>query len=176
MLFYLDENNQALLHPDAIKLCPELTVLDDKETLAIILAYDYKSPYRQFTDADRRRKALNHVYQTDSKDIFERDKIKQAVDAYMSLQYNPKIELVYVYQSKIDNLQEEFIKATDEREISRIIKSINAIRESIRDLETEVYDEVAKDGKIVGGGSLSFLEKFQRNKDAYKALMKKKKR
>jgi hypothetical protein len=176
MLFYLNDSNQAILHPDAIHLCPELSVLEDKEVLIVVLAYDYKSPFRQFTEPDRKRKALIHVYGNDDRDLFQRDKIKQAVEAYNSLQYNPKIELVYTYQSKIDTLQDEFAKATDEKEISRIIKSINAIRESIRDLETEVYDEVAKEGKIVGGRDLSFLEKWQRNKDRYKALMKNKKK
>lgn len=175
MLFYLDSNNTATLHPDAISLCPELSVLDDNETLCLILAYDYKSPFRQFTEPDRKRKALIHVYGDDDKNIFDRDKIKKAVEAYISLQYNPKIELVYTYQSKIDTLQNELVTANDEKEIARIIKSINSIRESIRDLETEVYDEVAKEGRIVGGKELSFLEKFQRNKDRYKALMKKKK-
>lgn len=176
MLFYLDEKNTALLHPDAVKLCPELTVLDEKETLAIILAYDYKSPYRQFTDADRRRKALIHAYGNDDKNIFDKDKIKQAAEAYISLQYNPKVELARTYQSKIDQLQDEMVLASDEKEIARIIKSINAIRESIRDLETEVYDEVAKEGKVVGGGNLSFLEKFQRNRERYMSLLRKKKR
>jgi hypothetical protein len=147
MLFYLDTNNTTCLHPDAIHLCPELSVLEDKEVLIVVLAYDYKSPFRQFTEPDRKRKALIHVYGNDDRDLFQRDKIKQAVEAYNSLQ-----------------------------EISRIIKSINAIRESIRDLETEVYDEVAKEGKIVGGRDLSFLEKWQRNKDRYKALMKNKKK
>lgn len=175
MLFYLDSHNLTCLHPDAVSLCPELSVLDEKEILIVVLAYDYKSPFRQFTEPDRKRKALIHVYGDDDRNIFERDKIKKAVEAYISLQYNPKIELVYTYQSKIDTLQDEFVKASDEKEISRIIKSINSIRESIRDLETEVYDEVAKEGRIVGGRELSFLEKFQRNKDRYKALMKKKK-
>jgi hypothetical protein len=68
------------------------------------------------------------------------------------------------------------VLASDEKEIARIIKSINAIRESIRDLETEVYDEVAKEGKVVGGGNLSFLEKFQRNRDRYMSLLRKKKK
>jgi hypothetical protein len=176
MLFYLDEKNTAVLHPDAIKLCPELTVLDEKETLAIILAYDYKSPYRQFVDTDRRRKALIHAYGNDDKNIFDKDKIKQAVEAYISLQYNPKVELARTYQSKVDQLQDEMVLASDEKEIARIIKSINAIRESIRDLETEVYDEVAKEGKVVGGGNLSFLEKFQRNRDRYMSLLRKKKK
>lgn len=176
MLFFLDDKNTHLLHPDALKLCPELTVLNEKETLAIILAYDYKSPYRQFTDFDRRRKALTQVYGSDENNIFEKDKIKQAVEAYISLQYNPKIELVRTYESKIEKLQDQMDGADDEREITRIIKSINTLRESIRDLETEVYDEANKEGRIVGGGSLSFLEKFQRDKDRYKALMKKKKK
>jgi hypothetical protein len=174
-LFFVDPSNNIILHPDCLKLCEELRVLDEKEAAAIVYAYDYNGPYKQFAERDRKRKALIKVYGSDDKDIFEKDKIQNAVDAYMSLQYNPKIELDRVYDQKIDGLQSELVSAKDEKDIARILKSIEMLRKSKRELQAEVYDEILKEGRVVGNASLSFLEKLQRNKDAYKNIMKKKK-
>ena len=175
-LFFIDDNNNTVLHPDALKLCEELRVLDDKEIALIIYACDYHSPFRQFTDKDRRRKAMVKVYGSDKKDLFEPLKIKNAVEAYMSLQYNPKVELVNTYNLKIDELQKELMTQADEKSINRILKSVDMLRKSVRELEAEVYEELIKEGRVVGNASLSLLENMQKNKDAYKNIMRKPKK
>lgn len=174
MLYYIDIENNILLHPDALKLCEELRVLDEKEVKCIVYAYDYSGPYKQFAEQDRKRKALIKVYGSDENDLFEKDKIKHAVSAYISLQYNPKIELISTYNLNINTLQQKLIDEDDDKVIARILKSIDLLRKSIRELEMEVYEDTVKEGRIVGGAGLSFLEGFQKRQAAYKNIMPKK--
>ena len=61
-LFYSDIKNNIVLHPDCVKLSPELGLLSDKEILFIILAFDYNSIYRQFPERQRVSKAIWHVF------------------------------------------------------------------------------------------------------------------
>lgn len=175
-LYYIDTSNNLILHPDAIFLCEELRVLDDKEIALIIYAYDYHSPFKQFTESDRRRKALMKVYGTDNKDTFEKEKIKNAVDAYMSLQYNPKIELGETYKESILALQRKLIDEDDDKVIGKVLKSIELLRKSLRELEAEVYEELIKEGRVVGNASLSYIENRQKNRAAYKNVMRKPKK
>jgi len=49
-LFYADLKNNILLHPDVVKLSPELGLLSKDEFLFVILAYDYNSIFRQFPE------------------------------------------------------------------------------------------------------------------------------
>lgn len=175
-LYYIDELNNVLLHPDAIKLCEELRVIDEKEIAAIIYAYDYFGPFRQFAEPDRKRKALVKVYGSDENNIFEKDKVKNAVEAYMGCQYNAKMELLSTYDLKISNLQRELIEEDDERAISRILSNIEKIKKSKNELDKEIYEDLVKQGRVVGGASLSFLQMFQKNTKAYKNIMPKEKK
>ena len=61
-LFHLDQKNNAVLHPEAVKLCPELRLLNEKEVLFIILAFDYNSIYKQYPERQRLSKAIWHVF------------------------------------------------------------------------------------------------------------------
>ena len=107
-LFYADVKNNKVLHPDVVKLSPELALLSSEEVLFIILAYDYNSIYRQFPEKQRVSKAIWHVYNDSVPNLLNEEKrpqrIKSAIEAYKSLQYNRNIELVEMYNKKIDDL------------------------------------------------------------------------
>lgn len=174
-VFFLDPYDNLLLHPDAVRLCEELRVLNDKEVAALIYAYDYHSMYRQFTLAERMRRASIKVYGDVKDKLFESPKMKAAIDAYMGIQYNPKIEFISTCQERIDGLQDDLRVAKDEKDISRILKSIKMLREQINELEKEVSEDTIKEGKVFGDASLSFIEMFQKNR-AYKNLLDNKKK
>jgi hypothetical protein len=174
-LFYIDDRNSGvILRPDCYKLCPELSVLDEKEMMMIILIYDYHSIYRQFPEADRRRKAMAHVYGENMIELFEKQKIKNAIEAYRSLQYDPKIELAEKYQAKIDKMLELMEDDDSPTSNKKTLETIDLFRKAIRELENEVAESVANKGQIKGGQELSFLEELMRNKKYYQSVIAKK--
>jgi len=173
-LFYIDERNEGVvLRPDCAKLCPELAVLDEKELLLIIFIYDYHSIYRQFPEAERKRKAMIHVYGENVSDIFEKQKIRNAIDAYKSLQYDPKIELAANYQRKIDKMLSMMDDDNSPTSLKKTSEAIDVFRKSIRELENEVAESVAAKGQIKGGQELSFIEELMKNQKYYNSVIEK---
>lgn len=173
-LFYIDPKNNKVLHPDVVKLSPELALLNDKEVLFIILAYDYNSIYRQFPERQRLSKAIRHVYQDNVPTLLNEDmrpqKIKLAIEAYKSLQYNRNMELIELYNRKLDEqmlLLEEERSSTGTKNIS---DNIDRFKKAIRAIESEVIEEKLMDGELKGNLQLSWLEKLQSNQKMYFAI------
>ena len=173
-LFYVDEKNNCLLRPDCYKLSPELSVLTEKEVFFIILAYDYQSIYRQFPEHDRIRKAMFHAFDDNVPGLLEKTSIRIAIEAYKSLQYDPKIELARRYQRRIDSMLELLDVDTSPTSIEKTSKAIDTLRKTIRELEQEVSESVKDKGVIKGGMELSFIEEIMQNKKYYESVIAKK--
>ena len=92
MLFYVDTNSNLVLHPEVVKLCPTLSVLNNDEMLFVVLFTDYHSPYKQYPEHERKRRAMQHAFSDNEYDLIESDRIQIAIKDYTSLQYSPKIE------------------------------------------------------------------------------------
>lgn len=167
MLFTLIDNNQTILRPECLQLCPPLKVLDNDQALYIILAYDYHSPYHQLPLEERRRTARVQVYGSLDNDPEKAAVVKNAIRAYESLQYDPKRETVQLYISKIKQLERDLHNATTSTEISSITKSISHLNKSAK----EIQDEIDRDDNmkaLQGGGTLSLLEQMQESRELYK--------
>jgi hypothetical protein len=173
-LIHINEKSNTILHPDAVKLFPGFNVLSQDEILFIVLAYDYCSPYSGFTEDDRLRKASLHVWSDNRIELLSKQKIKNAIEAYKGLQYNPKIELNRAYQRKIDELILAMEGVISADLIKKTMESIKLLRTSIRELEQEVLAVYEEEGKMVGGGERSFLENMHKNRDLYKKIVQKK--
>lgn len=173
-LFYIDQVGQKILHPDCLKLCPELSVLDEEEALCLILAYDNFSPYRQFPEQERIYRASMQVFSDNNPKLFSSLKWQNAVTSYQSLQYNPKLELVKTYQAKIQKMQELIEEDDTEGTINKCLKIIKELRKSISELDGEIIDEFVQEGQVVGGANLSWLEILMRNKQLFNAKTQKK--
>ncbi len=162
MLFYIDTNNALLLHEDALKLCPELAKLNSKERLYVVLFRDYFSPYHQFPDNIREQKARRHVY--GEKDVkLSHKKILDAINAYDSLQYDERREMIDMYAKKIQILKKEFLDTESATRIATIDKTL----ESLIDRQLEIQKEIDTDtrmDKLRGGGTISLLEVWKRNR------------
>lgn len=173
-LFYSDIKNNIVLHPDVVKLSPELALLTDKEILFIILAYDYNSIYRQFPEKQRVSKAIWHVWQDNMPKLLDTDSrpknIKIAIEAYVSLQYNRNIELVEMYNKKIDELINLLDIETSNSGIKNAMDSIDKFRKAIKEIEMEIIEEKLMDGELKGNLKLSWLEKMQSNRKMYLAV------
>lgn len=177
MLFYCDTKNNIVLHPDVVKLSPELGLLTDKEVLFIVLAFDYNSIYRQFPERQRLSKAIFHVWGDNKPELLDPNKrpkrIVNAIEEYRSLQYNRNIELVEMYNRKIDDLLNLLELENTPTAIKNLTESIDRFRKDIQRIETEVVEQKLMDGELKGNLKLSFLERLQQNQKMYKSVIAK---
>tara|TARA_Y100001951_G_scaffold88783_1_gene80631 strand:+ start:263 stop:790 length:528 start_codon:yes stop_codon:yes gene_type:complete len=166
MLFKLAKDNSVILHKDCYKLCPELKVLTEQQMLYVILAYDYKSPYVQLPLEERRRTARSQVYKSMKMDPEKKKIVSNAIQLYISLQYEPKRETLDTYQSKIKMLERELMATLDTTEITKITRSIQHLMKSYDEVQKEIErSEIMEE--LEGGGKLSLLEKMQNSRKLY---------
>lgn len=175
LLFYIDPKNEGVvLRPDCYKLHPELSPLDEKELMLIILTYDYYSPYRQFPEPERKRKAVFHVYGENQLEKYEEPTIRNAIEAYKSLQFIPEIQQVEVYQKKIADCNQQLIEDNNVASTKKTLETIRLFEEAIRDLEKRATDAIVNKGVIKGGQELSFIEDLMKSEKYYKSVIQKK--
>lgn len=172
-LIWINEKTKEILHPEVLKLLDSFIALNDKEMLFVCLYTDYNSIYKQFPDQERKRRAMWDAFEDNELELVETKRIKAAIQDYMSLQYNPKIELINRYQQKIDK-QLLILEADDTPSgIKKITDAINSLRENIISLQNEVSEETKREGVVKGNRELSFLEKLMSNKKQYLAVIEK---
>ncbi len=169
-VFYIDAKNKKVIHPDAMKLCPELSVLNEQESLYLILAYDYFSPFNQFPELERSRKSQFTVWGELRSDIVAKEKIKKASECYMSLQFNSKLELIRTYEKKIKTFQDKIDSEDAPSMLKSIMDAISHLKKSIAELQKEATDEIITTAELKGGKKLSWLEEMQRNKEMYNSI------
>lgn len=178
MLFYADAKNNILLHPYCAKLSPELALLDEKEVLFIIYAYDYNSIFRQFPEQQRLSKSSWKVFGDNKPELVNPEKhtqrIKAAIEAYKSLQYNRNIELVELYNRKIDTQMDILDKDDSVTGNKNASENIDRFRKLIRAIEAEILEEKLLEGQLKGKVELSWLEKAKSNKKQYQSMIAKK--
>lgn len=181
LLIYADQKNSIILRPIVMKMCPEFSALDEKELMVIILSYDYHSIYKQHNERARIAYAITRVYGNNEPKLLKaleektpNHRITNAVNAYKSLQYDPKIELIHTYQKTIDDTQMQISSELTERELDTKLKNISRLRKSILELELEITDGLVQQGQVKGDQTLSYLEQLQKNKQLYEAITRKK--
>lgn len=174
LLIDLDARGGFILRPIVLEMCPELKALDEKELRVIIMIYDNFSLFRQFNERTRIGYAITKVYNDNNPKLLAaledkpaNHRITNAVNAYKSLQYNRKAELVKTFEATIDELQESINGGLDDKVIDTKLKSIERLMKSIHSLEKEIIEDIQEQGKIEGNQTLSLLEIFQSNRQAY---------
>lgn len=171
LLFNINKKGSQVLNKDVVKLCPELAYLTDDEVLLIILCYDYSSQYRQLPEQERIRRAINHVYGNNDKNPLDTEVVKIGVDAYKSLQYDPKRELIRTYKKKLNTLDMALEQAEQASVMKNIISTQKEIIKSIDALEEEISKNEQEEAQIEGGLKNSYLEKMMRNREMYKDVI-----
>lgn len=170
-LISINKKGTAVLHPDAAKLEPTLSKLSEDELLLVVLAYDYYSPYRQLSETERTRRAQAQVFRNSKKDLFKTPKIKEAVSAYMSLQYDERREQIKTYLTKISTINEAIRISDSPASITNYVKINKDLRNAVNIIEEEMMMEEEKESlTIQGKGKLSLLERWMRNKEKYKEI------
>lgn len=174
-LFAIDKKGKILLRPESTKLCAEFAYLSEKDILCIILAFDHYSIYRQFPEDERKRRARAHVFGSDQEFFFDAAKIKKAVHAYKSLQYDHRRNQIITYKRKLDmiNLVMETSDADDLKLLKDIITSSKELRKAISEIEQEINQEEEEEMMDEGNMKLSFLERAQANRKNYLEIIAK---
>lgn len=173
-IFRVDSNFQLILSKDAARLCPELVDISEDELKYIILAYDYlESPFRKKPIEERKRIARRRIWKNSRKTPEKTAKIKKAINAYKSLIYDSKREAVDSYKQKIHNLNMEISKSDDFKEIQEKAKIVSFLESKVAEYETDIQaGEVNFELKLKGDKKLSYVEIWQRNKQAYEKEQK----
>lgn len=167
LLFYINDKQKVILHPECTKLCKELKILTEDQLLYIINAYDYYSQFHQFPIEDRRRKARGLIYGPNAKDPEDLKAVKEAIDAYKGLQYDSRRVTIEVYEGKIIKLQKVLNTEEDAKDIAAIMKSIKELQGAIKEIQADIDSDMSING-IQGGGKLSFLEQIQSKLNSYR--------
>jgi hypothetical protein len=170
LLFKL-RNDKIVLHEHCAKLVPELKKTTPEELLFIILAVDYYSPYHQYPTAEKLRKASIQTWGEVREDKFIGSKrLKDAMLGYLSLQYDYRRELRSTYINKLAQQNKKLQDSNDDREIGNILKNINELEKQIKSLTKEIEQGNDFDNSVEGGGKLSLIEIYQKNRKAFLAI------
>ena len=171
-LFSINSKGTIILHPDAIKLCNELAILDQEEVRLIILSYDYFSKFRQLSEDERKRRAKAEVFGAKEGDPFNKPRVQRAIECYLSLQYDVLREEGIILREKIGVVNEQIRAEKSPEEIMPLIKTNKELRNRLNEIESEILVKEEKEINIQGKGKLSLLEKLQRNRERYLEITK----
>ncbi len=166
-LYSLNSNGTVLFHPDVMNIVPEFSVLSNEDKLFLVLAYDYNGPFNQFPQNDAITKAAQRAYGSYENKVIQRTIMKNAIEMYNSLQYNPKRETIKVYRAKLRMLDNEISGDVSSLELKKLLESQKLLRIALKEMEEEAQNEIEIKNTIKGGGSLSFLEEIMKNKAEY---------
>lgn len=167
-IWQTDINGQIELHPDAVRLVPELKGLPDKVLKYIILVQDYrKSPIKDFPDEQRKSLAFLNILATESekKKLLTNPTILKAMVAFEGLVYCERRQLKRIYQARLELAKAEIRKPTlafkEIKEQKEIIEFFRKEVETIdKELSVEGYDDDNVETK--GKRELSYIERWQR--------------
>ena len=169
-MFELNTEGKAVLNKNCLQLIPKLRFLTDEEVLFTILALDYYSPYAKFPDIERFRKAKIHAFGNRNVVPWEKQHIKEGMEAYESLQYDRRREIKKTYERKIEMLQNTLMYQTKDTLIVGTLKSIDALTLAIKNLEADIDQNNSAKNMISGKGNLSLIEEMQKNRNSFKNL------
>lgn len=170
-VFTVNSSHTVILSIEALRLCPELSKLNEQQVLYIILAYDHTdSPWRRHPLEDRKRLAKRKIW-GDKKFIPEDFKnVALAIEEYKGLIYDVEREQRDVLLAKLNSLNNDFISETDTSALTQIMKSQDLIQERIDafDVKIDIKEEKIK---LKAGKKLSYIEQFMRNREQYTEKM-----
>ena len=171
-IYTVDRTGTVKLVPEAIKLCPELLAIDKNILKYIILVYDRGgSPLCRLPEIERKTTAKRMIWKSDSIEPESDKEVKEAIDYFRSLIYDPRQETVDIFRERLRLINKEFEKETDYTKYALLEKAIVTINKRLKDSEDEFNLE---EEKIVlrGGNQLSLLEQYRRNKKLFNELKK----
>lgn len=172
-VFKVDHNFEIIINPDAVKLVPELTGLNDQELMYVILVADYvDGPYRKKPFEERCLMARKRVYGKDAA-VKDSDNVRIALEVYKALVFDIRRETIDIYHRKIQVLQKETLQAdTTFSRMKEIDSTISFMQDRISSINHELDIEEGEEIELRGKKKLSYIEIWQRNQKNYREYKK----
>jgi hypothetical protein len=168
-LFRIDEKNKVVLDKEAIKLCPGLKLLSQQQLLYVILCYDYNQKFHQFSLEERRILAKKETFGDVQLNPEHEQKVLNAINEYMSLQFDEDRATLDAYKTKKRMLLDKVHYEDDSTKLQKLFAAIKFIDNEIKDLQVKIETDI-KTAEIKGGGKLSLLETMIGNKEKFKKV------
>jgi len=165
---YSVKNEEIVLHPDVIGLCPVLKDMDQDDLKFMIVAFDYTgySPWFRKPADDRKQIALRK-YIPSGKSPETNKLFQKQLDEFQSIIFSEKHFIIDIYRAKLMSLHTQLVEAEDPSLITDIDKAIMIINKRIDELNTQISQE-AEIIELKAGRKLSLLEQMKRNQQLYK--------
>lgn len=166
-LLKLDKKGDVYKDDDGITGVPEFVNILKADKLGatalkwVALVCDYDSPYRHFTEVERKKAVSKDLY--DKYEWFgtKRPEILAAVDKYKQLQFDPLDEQLIAFNLKISQFTTYMNNMHIDEETAEGLQKIMIGIEKIYKTRQTLVDAIERRGerqKIVGDKKLSFLE------------------
>lgn len=166
-LLKLDRKGDVYKDDDGITGVPEFVNILKADKLGatalkwVALVCDYDSPYRHFTEVERKKAVSKDLY--DKYEWFgtKRPEILAAVDKYKQLQFDPLDEQLIAFNLKISQFTTYMNNMHIDEETAEGLQKIMIGIEKIYKTRQTLVDAIERRGerqKIVGDKKLSFLE------------------
>ena len=170
-LIDIDTDGNILMKDKGVALLPKLfkvyksKYLGSKAVKWIVAMYDYKSPYRSLPIEQRETMINNLILEKENCTFKDKDEVKQAIEEYKKLNYDPDYE---EYRAMV-NKSAEAIKVFKELPVStENLSVINDLQvemgkaaKSRRELKNAIIQEIESGNKIAGVGGDDDLSLFE---------------
>ena len=163
------EKGRVIMNPTSLWI-PEFKKLwnrDKSETKAkasaeisyIVFMYDYRSPYRDYSESDRRDKVVQDCF-PDEQDWVPDEAISKAVERFRELQETANSRLLQAAKVAADKLTDYFrnVDASAATEIVRNLKELGTVVKSLDALEKQVQKEQLEKSNVRGGQEIGLFE------------------
>ena len=135
--------------------------LGDAAMKWVSLVYDYESPYRHFTESERKKAVSKDLYGTYKWKGESLPKVLAALDKYKELQFDPLDEQLIAFNKKITQFTTYMNNMHIDEDTAEGLQKIMIGIEKIYKTRQTLVDAIERRGerqKIVGNKKLSFLE------------------
>lgn len=156
-------NPTSLWIPEFKKIWNRDKTEDKSEAYAeisyIVFMYDYRSPYRDYSEDDRERKILQDCFP--KKQDWVPDKtVAKAIERFREFQETANSRLLKAAKIAADKLTEYFrnVDASAANDIVRNLKELGTVVKSLDALEKQVQKEQVEKNNVRGGTDIGLFE------------------
>jgi len=134
----------------------------------VALVYDYESPYRHYSEAERIKAVSKDLYDSYTWNGPKDKDLKIACDKYKELQFDPLDEQLIAFNNKINQFTSLIDSMHLDEENAELLQKLMIGVEKILKTRQSLLDAIDRRGerkKIVGDKGLSFLERRKEIKE-----------
>lgn len=121
--------------------------------------YDFRSPYRDYSETDREEKVLKDCFPEDPEWVPDKQ-VQKAIDRFKEMQETANSRLLKAAKMAADKLTEYFrdVDSGAATEIVRNLKELGTVVKSLDMLEKQVQKEQLEKNTVRGGQDIGLFE------------------